>query len=143
MKTILKDALKSAMRAKNKIATETIRALLSEIQYEELQSGKPEIAESDCLTICQREVKKRKEAISFEEQANRTEEKMKLEAEIAVLEEFLPQMLSEERLESILEDFKSSNEGASMGLAMKHLKESYQGQYDGKVASQLAKQIFG
>jgi uncharacterized protein YqeY len=143
MKTTLKEALKSAMRAKDKVATETIRALLSEIQYEELQTGKTDLDPASCLTICQREVKKRKEAISFEEQANRVEEKEKLENEIKVLEQFLPQMLSEEKLEEILQGFKASAQNASMGLAMKHLKDSYQGQYDGKVASQLAKRIFG
>lgn len=143
MKTTLKEALKVAMRAKDKVATETIRALLSEIQYEELQHNEAELDPSRCITVCQRELKKRKEAITFEEQANRSEEKAKLEQEIRVIEQFLPQMLSEEKLEEILTSFQKASEGASMGLAMKHLKDTYQGQYDGKLASQLAKRIFG
>lgn len=143
MKTSLKDALKVAMRAKDKVATETIRALLSEIQYEELQHNEAELDSARCLAVCQRELKKRKEAITFEEQAGRSEEKAKLEQEITIIEQFLPQMLSEEKLEEILLSFQKSSEAPSMGLAMKHLKEAYQGQYDGKLASQLAKRIFG
>ena len=143
MKTTLKDALKVAMRAKNKLATETIRGLLSEIQYEEIQLNETELDPARCPTVCQREVKKRREAITFEEQANRSEEKAKLEEEIKVIEQFLPQLLSEDKLEEILISYQQSSDGASMGLAMKHLKDSYPGQYDGKLASQLAKRIFG
>jgi uncharacterized protein YqeY len=91
----------------------------------------------------QREVKKRYEAISFEEQANRQEAKAKLVAEIAIIEEFLPKQLSADALEKILSDYKTSTPGAVMGTAMKFLKEKYAGQYDGKSASEIAKKVFG
>jgi uncharacterized protein YqeY len=142
MKTHLKEALKVAMKAQNRLKMETIRSLLSEIQYEEMQKGLNDLPEADCGLVLQREVKKRHEAISFEEQAGRQDAKEKLVNEIAIIEEFLPKQLSIEAIEKILTDYKTSTAGAVMGTAMKFLKERYPGQYDGKSASEIAKKVF-
>lgn len=143
MKAILKEALKVAMKSQDRLRMETIRALLSEIQYEEMQRSVNDLTESDSSLVLQREVKKRQEAIGFEEQANRPEAKAKLQSEIAIIEEFLPKQLSAAELEKALTDYKSQNPGAVMGGAMKFLKERYAGQYDGKSASEIAKKVFG
>ena len=143
MKTILKEALKVAMKSQDRLKMETIRSLLSEIQYEEMQKSVNDLSEAECGVILQREVKKRHEAISFEEQANRQEAKAKLVSEIAIIEEFLPKQLSADALEKILSDYKTSTPGAVMGTAMKFLKEKYAGQYDGKSASEIVKRVLG
>jgi uncharacterized protein YqeY len=143
MKAILKESLKTAMKAQDRLRMETIRSLISEIQYEEMQKSVSELAANDCTLVLQREVKKRAEAITFEEQANRPEAKAKLQSEIAIIEEFLPKQLSSEALEKILVDYKTSTTGAAMSTAMKFLKEQYPGQYDGKSASEIAKRVFG
>ena len=117
--------------------------LLSEIQYEEMQRSVNELAPNDCTLVLQREVKKRAEAIGFEEQANRPEAKAKLLSEIAIIEEFLPKQLSSDALEKILMEYKASTTSAAMSSAMKFLKEQYPGQYDGKSASEIAKRVFG
>lgn len=143
MKAILKDALKVAMKSQDKLRMETIRALLSEIQYEEMQKSVTDLSESEASIVLQREVKKRQEAIGFEEQANRPEAKAKLLGEIAIIEEFLPKQLSVDELEKALVEYKTQNPGAVMGGAMKFLKERYAGQYDGKSASEIAKKVFG
>jgi uncharacterized protein YqeY len=122
---------------------ETIRALLSEIQYEEMQKQVQELAPADSSVVLQREVKKRQEAIGFEEQANRQDAKTKLLGEIAIIEEFLPKQLSAAELEQVLSEYKASTPGAVMGTAMKFLKDTYAGQYDGKSASEIAKRVFG
>lgn len=143
MKAILKDALKVAMKSQDRLRMETIRALLSEIQYEEMQRSVNDLTESGSSLVLQREVKKRQEAIGFEEQANRPEAKAKLQSEIAIIEEFLPKQLSAAEVEKALTDYKTENPGAVMGGAMKFLKERYAGQYDGKSASEIAKKVFG
>jgi uncharacterized protein YqeY len=143
MKSTLKDALKTAMKAQDRLKMETIRSLLSEIQYEEMQKSVNDLAPNDCTLVLQREVKKRVEAIGFEEQANRPEAKAKLQSEIAIIEEFLPKQLSPEALEKILVEYKASTADAAMSTAMKFLKEHYPGQYDGKSASEIAKRVFG
>ena len=81
--------------------------------------------------------------MEFEEKANRTEQITALKSEIACLEAFLPTQLSAEQIEKIITDFKTANAAANMGVVMKELKDKYTGQYDGKLASDLAKKIFG
>jgi uncharacterized protein YqeY len=143
MKATLKEALKSAMKAQDRLRMETIRALLSEIQYEEMQKQVQDLSATDSSVVLQREVKKRQEAIGFEEQANRQDAKAKLQAEIAIIEEFLPKQLSATELEKVLSDYKTTTPSAVMGTAMKFLKDNYAGQYDGKSASEIAKRVFG
>jgi uncharacterized protein YqeY len=143
MKKKLKEELKVAMKAQDRLRLDTIRAVLSEIQYEEMQKSVDELSDAECLAVAQREVKKRNEAIQFTEQAGRAEEKQKLLAEIAILEFFLPKQLSSEDLEKIVVGLKDSTPGASMPIVMKHLKENYAGQYDGKSASEIVKRVLG
>jgi uncharacterized protein YqeY len=143
MKSTLKEALKTAMKAQDRLRMETIRALLTEIQYEEMNRSLSELPASDCSVVFQREVKKRQEAIGFEEQAGRSEAKAKLTAEIAIIEEFMPKQMTAVELEAALVEYKTSTPGAVMGTAMKFLKERFAGQYDGKSASEIAKKVFG
>ena len=143
MKAQLKEALKGAMKAQDRVRLDTIRALLSEIQYEEMQKEAGELSPADCSTVLRREVKKRQESMQFEEQAGRSDEKAKLASEIAVIEEFLPKQMSAQDLEKLITDFKAATPGAALPLVMKHLKENYAGQYDGKSASEIAKRVLG
>jgi uncharacterized protein YqeY len=143
MKSTLKEALKSAMKAQDRLRMETIRALLTEIQYEEMNRSVTELPANDCSVVLQREVKKRQEAIGFEEQAGRADAKAKLTAEIAIIEEFMPKQMTAAELEAALVEYKTSTPGAVMGTAMKFLKERFAGQYDGKSASEIAKKVFG
>lgn len=143
MKALLRDSLKSAMKAQDKLRLETIRSVLSEIQYEEMQKSINDLGPTECLQVVTREVKKRHEAIQFEEQAGRAEAKAKLVAEIAILEGFLPKQLSSEDLEAIIVKLKEATPGLALNVVMKHLKDSYAGQYDGKSASEIAKRVVG
>jgi uncharacterized protein YqeY len=143
MKQKLKADLKNAMKAQDRLRLDTIRAVLSEIQYEEMQKSINELPEQDCVTVVQREVKKRQEAIQFADQANRPEAKQQLLSEIAVLESFLPKQLSSDELERMIVEMKSSNTALTLPLVMKHLKENFAGKYDGKLASEAAKRVLG
>ena len=143
MKSTLKDALKTAMKAQDRLKMETIRSLLSEIQYEEMQKSVSELGATESLQVVQREVKKRQEAIQFEEQAGRTEQKEKLQKEIAILEEFLPKQMTGDDLEKVITSLKEQTPELSLNVVMKHLKDNYTGQYDGKSASEIAKRVIG
>jgi uncharacterized protein YqeY len=61
--------------------------------------------------------------------------------EMEVLEDYLPKQLSEAELTQIINDFTADNSGVNMGQIMGHLKKNYGGQYDGKIASGLAKSL--
>lgn len=143
MKAKLKDALKLAMKAQDKLRLETIRSALTEIQYEEMQKSVTDLGATESVQVVQREVKKRQEAIQFEEQAGRVEQKEKLQKEIAILEEFLPKQMSGEDLEKVITTLKEQTPGLSLNVVMKHLKDNFAGQYDGKSASDIAKRVIG
>ena len=61
------------------------------------------------------------------------------ELELAILESYLPSQFSEDELRKIVSDYVSTTEGANMGSVMGYLKQHFGGQYDGKMASTVAK----
>lgn len=140
MKDKLKSDMKEAMKAKDKLKLSVIRSLLSALQYEEMQK-KAELSEDQILAVLKNELKKRKESLEFAEKDNRETEIEELNTEIAVVESYLPTQLSEDKLKEILTQFKAENADANMGQAMQFLKSNYAGQYDGKLASSLAKEL--
>ncbi len=142
MKAELQKELVTAMKERNRLKSDVIRSLISEIKYAEIEKSKDPLPAEDCLAIVQREIKKRKEELEFNEKSGRTELIEKTNEELSILNGFMPQQMSEAEISSKLEEFKSSNAGAAMGLAMKFLKDNFAGQYDAKLASEIAKKIF-
>lgn len=61
--------------------------------------------------------------------------------EINALNNYLPSQLSEDQLRTIISSYVSSIQNPNIGLVMKYLKDHYSGQYDGKVASMLVKNM--
>lgn len=143
MKEKLQEAVRAAMKAKDRVRLDTVRMLLSAVQYEEMQKKADSLSEEQSAAVLQREVNKRKEEIEYAEKAGRADQKERLIQEIACIEEFLPKQLSPAELEKIITDLKSANPSVNMGGVMKALKESYAGQYDGKIASEAAKKVLG
>lgn len=143
MKTKLQAELILAMKAKDRLRLDVIRAVISEIKYAEIEKAKEPLPDEDCLAIVQREIKKRKEELDFNQKSGRTELIETTSKELEILNEFMPSQLSSEQIERELTDYKQNNNGAAMGMAMKFLKEKFAGQYDSKLASEMAKKIFG
>ncbi len=141
MKKKLKAELVNSLKEKNKLKAATIRAIMSAVQYEEMQKKTEDLPEQAVIAIIKNEKKKRLESIEFEVKAGRDEEKAKLEEEISILNVFLPEELSEEKLREIISEIVNSNPNCNMGLIMKELKSKYSGQYDGKLASSIAKEL--
>ena len=142
MKKQLQTEMKEAMKAKEKIRLNTIRSLISAIQYEEMQKGVEELKEDQYLAILKNEAKKRKEAIEYLEPNGESEDLTAARQELTIIESYLPEQFSEDRLKEVLEAYKTEQEGANMGQAMGYLKQNFAGKYDGKAASILAKEIF-
>lgn len=142
MKAALKDQMKEAMKAKDKIRLDAIRGILSEIQYEEMQKGIDTLDSEASLQVIQRGLKKLKEESEFAEKASRSDLLEKLKLEVAVFESLLPKQLTEAELESAIRSMKDADQGLTMSTAMKGLKEKFSGQYDGKLASEVAKRVF-
>jgi uncharacterized protein len=139
VKSQLQTEMKNAMKAKDKIRLETIRGVLSEIQYGEMQK-EADLTDTEVLAIVQREIKKRKEETEYAEKAGRSDLLEKLKVEVHVLESFLPQQMQAEELEAVISQLLSET-GSNMGAIMKVLKERFSGRYDAKLASQIASRL--
>jgi uncharacterized protein YqeY len=137
LKKKIEDDVKLAMKAKEQHRLTTIRGLLSEIKREEIDS-RTETTDDRVITIVQREIKKRRDALEFARNAARAELIEQNEAEIAILQGYLGEQLSESELKDLIQDLvKQGND--SLGKIMGALNKDYKGRFDGRVASELAK----
>ncbi|MCB0339921.1 MAG: GatB/YqeY domain-containing protein [Bdellovibrionales bacterium] len=141
MKTKIQVALKEALKSKDKVRLETLRAIKSAIQYEEMSKAVDNLKDSEIIAVIRTHQKKLQEELAFAQQANRSELVENLDKELAVVDEFLPVQLNEEQLKTIILNLVHHNPNATLGELMKSLREGYVGQYDGKQASEVAKEI--
>lgn len=128
----LKDQMKVAMRAKDKVRLGTIRMALAAVKQIEVDTRET-LTDEQVLAVLTKMVKQRKDSIAQYEAAGRAELAEAEAAEIQVLETFLPKPLTEEEIASII-DATISEVGASsmadMGKVMGALKPKVQGRAD-------------
>jgi len=143
IKTQLNEAMKDAMRSGDTVRKNTTRMALAAIKQAEVDK-RIELDELAIIALIQKEVKNRNEALEEAKQANRDDLVEANQAEIAVLETFLPKALSPEEL---LEIVKAAIEetGASapsdMGKVMKIAMAKVAGRAPGSEISALAKEL--
>lgn len=141
----VQEQLKQAMLAKDEIKVSTLRLLVSEIRNAQIAKGH-ELADEEILEVVAKEVKKRKEAAIGFRQGGREESALKEEAELKVLETYLPEQMSDAELTKIVEEAINTTGAASMsdmgkviGVVMAQVK----GQADGGRISAIAKEKLG
>ena len=142
-KTEFQDDLKKAMKANDKLSKRTLRMALAAIQLAEVEK-RGVLDENAILTILQKEVKVRREAISEARQANRPDLEAEAEAEIEVLEKYLPQPMTELELEDLAQQVIDEVGAASpreIGQVMKVLVPRLQGRATGQEASQVVSKL--
>jgi uncharacterized protein YqeY len=139
------DEMKTAMRAKDTIALEALRAIKSELLLAQTATGtKEEITEDEEIKILQRLVKMRKDSASIFTTQNRPDLAEPELAQIAVIEKFLPVQLSEEEVEAIVAKIISETGAsgiASMGKVMGIASAQIAGQAEGKTISAIVKKL--
>ncbi len=101
LKPKLADAVKSAMRAKDSARLGTLRFLQAAVKQKEVDERR-ELDDTAILAIIEKQVKQRRESIAAFEQAGRNETADQEKAELAVLQEFLPQAASAEELDAAI-----------------------------------------
>ncbi|MGP0040545.1 MAG: GatB/YqeY domain-containing protein [Rhodomicrobium sp.] len=144
----LTGALKEAMRAKAEPATTTIRMINAAIKQKDIDVARPrgdqQIGDDEVLNLLQGLIKSRRESIELYKQGNRQDLVSKEEAEIAVVEQFLPAQLNEEQTKTAVHELAASLGASSvkdMGKVMAALKSKYAGQLDMTKASAIVKQV--
>lgn len=145
LQTDIMAALKDAMKRKDTVALEALRAIKSEILLANT-SGKGELEASDEMKILQKLVKQRKESAElFNGQGRKDLADAEL-AQAAVIEKFLPAQMSEDEVKSVIKVIiekvgatTAKDMGKVMGVASKELA----GKADGKVISEIVKSLLG
>jgi uncharacterized protein YqeY len=139
----LENALKDAMRSGNDLHKRTIRMALSSIRLAEIDKGTP-LDEAAVLSILQKEIKSRQESIEDARRANRPDLVESNQAEIAVLQEFLPRQLTMEELEKLAKQV-IAEVGATnirdMGQVMKVLVPRLEGRAPRDQAGQVVRRL--
>ncbi|MFK8060051.1 MAG: GatB/YqeY domain-containing protein [Polaribacter sp.] len=137
------DKMKEAMKAKDTVALQALRAVKSAFLLAKTETGvQADITEEQELKIIQKQVKQRKDSAAIFIKQNRQDLADPELAEIAVLEQFLPEALSEEEIEKVV-IATIAKVGASgmkdMGKVMGMVSKELSGQADGKTISTLVK----
>jgi uncharacterized protein YqeY len=134
--------LKEAMRAKDAERRDALRLILNALRGAEKELQRP-LHDDEELQVLQRERKKRLEAAEAYRAGEREEQAQAEERELAVLEEFMPEPLSEEELEEIVDDVIAEVGATSMshfGRVMADVMPQVSGRADGSVVSQLVRE---
>ena len=143
LKARLKEEQILAMRAKNKIRLGTIRMLLAAIKQIEIDN-RVELNDDEVTAVVIKSVKQRKDSISQFEKANRIDLADIEKAELAILQEFLPQALTPDEVKTLIEQALVSS-GASgmqdMGKVMGMASSQLAGKADGKAISMAVKEL--
>ena len=142
IRQLVEEAVKSAMRERNKEKTSTLRMALSELKKEEIDR-REEITNEDSIKILQRMIKQRKESKAQFLDAGRSELADKENEEILILQDFLPEQLSEEAIKIIVLEAISetqAKEPQDMGKVMRALKSKIKGNADMGIVSKIVKE---
>jgi uncharacterized protein len=142
----LTEALKDAMRAKNEPVTTTIRMVNSAIKQKDIDIARPRgdkgISDEEILNLLHGLIKSRRDSVELYKKGGRQDLVDKEEAEIALIETFLPQQLSDEELRAAVKTIVTAVGATSikdMSKVMAELKSKYAGKLDMSKAGSVVK----
>jgi uncharacterized protein YqeY len=142
-KNTFEEALHDAMRQKDELAKNTYKILLSSIKMMEIDKG-AEIDEAQIQAILQKEIKMRRESILEFQKGDRSDLIKLAEAEIAILEKYLPKQMSDDEIKAFaVEAIKEVNASApsDMGKVMKILIPKLTGKAPSDRISQVVRSL--
>ncbi len=143
LKNQIDNDLKQAMRSRDKLRTQTLRSLKSAIKYVEIEV-QTELDDKGLLAVIAKQAKQRRDSIAEFKRGGRADLVEKETAELAILESYLPAQMSEEKIkekvQAVITELGVTNM-KGMSQVMKHLMADLKGQADGKIVSQIVRQL--
>ena len=133
----------SAMKSGEKEKAGTLRTLLAKLKDRQI-STRQELSENDCLKVIKTLVKQRKEAFEMYEKANRQNLADKENAELLILETYLPKMMTEPEIRLLVESIISETAAqgaADIGKVMPIVMQRGSGKVDGKKANLILREL--
>ena len=134
--------LKAAMLAKAAVRRDALRLILSSLRLAEKELQRP-LTHDEELQVLQRERKRRVESIEAFRAGDREEQAAKEEQELDILQEFMPAPLSEDEIETIVDDVIAETGATSLrdiGRVMADVMPQVSGRVDGGTVSQIVKE---
>ncbi|MCL7751839.1 GatB/YqeY domain-containing protein [Guyparkeria hydrothermalis] len=133
--------MKTAMKSGEKSRLATIRMLIAAIKQREIDERR-EVSEDEAMAILTKQAKQRRESIAQYESAGRDDLKAVEEAELAIIETYLPQPLSPEEIEAAVAEIIAAEQAtdlSQMGAVMKTARERLAGRADMAAVSQAVR----
>lgn len=142
---LIKDDLKIAMKAKNRLVISTLRMITSAIKNIEINNrsldNSNSVDEAEIIQLLSKMIKQRKESADIYSNSDRRDLEKKENDEIIIIQKYMPKQIDENEFSSIIDEAMketNSSEIRDMGKVMSFLKENYSGQMDfGKVSAML------
>ena len=147
LKERLQADLKEAMKARDEVKLRTVRSLRAAVMAREIElrsGGTGEIPESEALAVIQKQAKQRRDSIDQFDAAGRSDLSDIEKAELAVIESYLPEQLSEEGVRKIVEQIAAESGASSMrdmGKVMGPSMAKMKGLADGKLVQEIVKSV--
>ncbi len=144
----MKESIKEALRARDEVRLSVVRGLTTAFTNELVAKGrKPteELGDDDALVVIRRAAKQRKESIEQFRKGNREELAVKEEAELAILENYLPRLMSREEIDMrahAIKDELGITEKAQSGKLMSALMAELKGKADGADVKAVVELLF-
>ena len=137
--------MKTAMKAKEegRLALGVIRMARAHIRQAEIDNGHVELTDDQVIAVLRKEVKQRKETLAELADSSRDDLIEQTNAEIAVLQKYLPAELSEEEIRKVVQEIVDAMdpEQRNMGSMMKAAMAQLKGKADGKVISAIVREL--
>jgi uncharacterized protein YqeY len=146
LKAEIQEAVKTAMKNGDALTLSTLRLLLAALQNEEIKLLRKQLTAEEIRRTIATLCKQRAEAIELFRKGGREELAQKEEAELRVLQRYLPQPLSEEEVRTLIQtsiDELGANGVQDLGRVMKQVMPKLTGRSDGKRVNELAKALLG
>ncbi len=143
LKTQLNEAMKASMKAGDDVRKRTVRMALAAIKQNEVDK-QTTLDDTAVISILQKEIKNRREALEEAKKANRADLISENEAEIAVIETFLPKAMPADELRALVQAAIAETGAASpsdMGKVMKIVMAKVAGRAPGDMVSQMVREL--
>lgn len=140
--TTINDDIKTAMKAKDKKKLSVLRMIKSSLQNEQIKLG-TELSEEDELVVLSREMKQRRDSLTEFEKAGRQDLVDPLENELTIVAGYMPKQLTEEELQSVVQqviDSVNATSAKDFGKVMGAVMPKVKGKADGNTINRIVKE---
>lgn len=139
----LADQMKDAMRLKDQVRLDCLRAMKSALKYKDVEKEQAGVTEEEAIQVFQSMIKQRRDSADQYEKFGRADDAAKERREIEVIMSFLPSQLSETEVRGLISEAVATvgaKTPGDMGKVMKELKPKITGRADAKLVSEWVKQ---